>query len=143
MLNEKKYDNLFNEGGEGYNPYRTEREQKENEIKRPRTRDDILRELQSLDCSLARESGTYNPEKIKQLQDELSELEHQQNEKFLLEWTAEVTQARRENWNEMVRSGKFGNGKVDWNILRTQEKNQGWTMEDMKKAVTLNGLEKC
>ena len=105
------HDNLYNDGGEGYNPYRDEIERRELAASaRPRDRSDVLRDMERKDCSSARESGTYDPAEIAALEAELSEFDAAEAAEFDAEWTREVTIERRTAWNEMVKSTAI-NGK--------------------------------
>ena len=75
---EKNHDAVYNEGGEGYNPYRDEREARERKQadSMPKDREsEIVHELSILDCAIARESGTHNMEKIAALRAELAALQ--------------------------------------------------------------------
>jgi len=72
---------------------------------------------------------------------EIQAIQDAQEAKFAAEWTREVTIARRVEWNKMVVSGKFGRGKrVDYAARRATEKAQGWTMDDLVKAIKLHNL---
>lgn len=62
---------------------------------------------------------------------------------FAAEWTREVTAARRAAWNARVRAGEFGapgSGRVNWTAVRAAEAAQGWTMDDLRRAIQLHGL---
>jgi hypothetical protein len=146
----RAYDDGLNEGGEGYNPYRSEIERRENErfaadakvySATPRGRIDALYRRIDLECgSVAREWG--KTEEIDALQ---SSLYAEIDAAFLETWTVDITKTRREAWNTMVRSGKFGrtgSGRIDFTALRSQETLQGWTADELKKAVALHGLQK-
>lgn len=151
---EREYDRIHNEGGEGYNPYRAEREERvakklaalaAQHAQTTQGNIDALYRRIDVECgSVAREWG--NGAAIDALETDLyrqiTELKAQQDAEFLAVWTAEVTQERRAGWNSMVTSGKFGKlgGQMDFLALRNQERAQGWTMDDLKKAIKLNGL---
>lgn len=146
-MNEREYDRINNEGGEGYNPYRAERERREVEeaIGFGKTRAGrkarIYRELEAKDCSIARESGTYNKAEIDDLRAQLRAIEAEEEAEFLAAWTLEITQERRESWNARVKAGAFGtvgSGKVNFAAVAAAEKAQGWTVDDLKKAVALH-----
>jgi hypothetical protein len=140
MREARRYDNLHNEGGDGYNPYRVEmsRRDHEAEANRPRTRDDVVQEILRLDCEIARESGTLNEARIAELRAELKAMDDAADAKMLQAWPLAVTVARRAAWNDMVRSGKFGSGKLDLRAVQRQEQEQGWTMGQLKRAVELH-----
>lgn len=62
---------------------------------------------------------------------------------FLAEWTRESTQERRAAWNSRLQAGEFGrigSGRVNWAALRAAEAAQGWTVEDLKRAIKLHQL---
>lgn len=68
-------------GGEGYNPYSAEldRRQSERMAKSPRTATDVRSDISRIDCSMARESGTYDADKVAALEKELAELSGAKN----------------------------------------------------------------
>jgi len=145
----RKYDQVQNEGAEGYNPYRSEleRRQIEAEAARPKTREDrkaaIYRELDRKDCSIARESGTYNQAAIDALRAEMKAIESEEAAEFAAEWTAEVTTARRQEWNNFVRSLMDNKGQIsgkDQPKVWQRQREQGWNIDDLKKAIKLNNL---
>jgi len=57
---------------------------------------------------------------------------------FAKNWTPEITKTRRTEWNTWIKS--TFSGRIDMSIVSTQEKKQGWTMADLKKAIELNNL---
>lgn len=60
---------------------------------------------------------------------------------FAAEWTPEVTATRRAEWNARVQSGEFGvigSGRTDLRAVAAQEQAQGWTMEQLKRAIALH-----
>jgi hypothetical protein len=59
---------------------------------------------------------------------------------FATTWTLAVTIARRAEWNALVRSGVFGKTKADVRKVTDQERRQGWTIEQLKRAVALHKL---
>lgn len=152
-MNEREYDRIHNEGGEGYNPYRAKREQAEWEENQkaakayaatPQGRIDALRRRIERECgSVAREWG--DSEAIDALERDLlvqiKAIEAEMNAPFLAEWTPEVTQARREEWNGRVWAGEFGKvsgRKFDTRAVAAREKEQGWTLAQLKKAISLH-----
>ena len=62
------------EGGEGYNPYDVVLQDRAmaRAATEPRTADHILRDIERLDCASARETGTYDPARIAELEAELA-----------------------------------------------------------------------
>ena len=138
-MDAKQYDDIVNEGGEGYNPIRAERERKEHEAinSMPRTRDDIMTDIERLDNSIARESGTYDAQRIAALRDELSALDAAEEAAFRAEWTADVTAGRRAEWNEWVKRTSNGTGRIDSPVLMRKQGQQGWTIDQLKRAVAM------
>lgn len=145
----KEFDSVVNEGGEGYNPYRNEIKNRAMEAaaSEPKTRSDrkaeIAHELEIKDCSIARESGTYNQAEIDALETELETIDAEETAEFAAEWTLDVTQTRRADWNAFIRTliGKDGRiASSQAGKMATRERAQGWSMSDLKKAVTLHNL---
>lgn len=145
----KRYDNLHNEGGEGYNPYSAELERRQFEYEKNLGKSPeekklaILKEIEVLDCSIARESGTYDAEKIADLRAQVKDIEAEQDAIFLETWTLEITKARRIEWNDFARGTMGNNRKVNHEIaqaLTEKQREQGWWMDDLRKAVKLHNL---
>ena len=154
-MTEREYDRLHNEGGEGYNPIRAKREAAESEALRqrmlqsmqqtPEGRIAALHRRIELECgSVARGWGDNN--KIDALRADLyaqiAAIRLESDAEFLAIWTPEETTRRRNEWNARVKSGEFTlrNGKVDGGKMYQAINNQGWRLEDLKKAVKLNNL---
>jgi hypothetical protein len=148
-MNEREYDKIHNEGGEGYNPYRARREQEESEAaqehaRQPKTREEQIEALYrriEIECgSVAREWGSEAVGALqKDLYAQINALKAEILADFLTIWTAEVTASRRATWN--ASSSRFvlpGGKKVDMVALRKAEEAQGWKLEDLKKAVALH-----
>jgi hypothetical protein len=151
----KYYDNLHNEGGSGFNPYRSEMDRRDIQAEKEYSRtpegrrEIILRKLGALDSSIARESGTYDENKIKELRMELKEidtkLEAERNSAFLKKWPRDVTIKRREQWNNFVRpfidaDGKLKNKNNNMKIAK-KLRDLGWALADLKRAVKLHQLD--
>jgi hypothetical protein len=153
----RTYDKVNNEGGEGYNPYSQELERREHEelreqakahAKTPQGKIDALYRRIKIECgSVAREWG--NTEEIDALQSslyaEIEKIKAEIDAEFLKIWTLETTKARREEWNNfangtLIPMSKAGKSAEMHRIMRNREKDQGWTLADLKKAVTLHGL---
>ena len=88
------------------------------------------------------DSGRYSDAEIAQAQAEAdalrAEIAETEEQAFRVEWTREVTAERRATWNALVKSGKLTkSGKVWMPALREQEVRQGWTLEQLKRAVAL------
>jgi len=148
----RNHDNIYNEEADGYNPYTVEIEDRARtaEARRPITRserkDHLLKEISSLDCSIARESGTFDADAVAALRTEYKALNQEEKDEFAAEWTREETISRREEWNNRVRSGQFGKcggGKTDFEKVARQEEEQGWTNGELKQAVKLHNLPKA
>lgn len=152
-MKEREYDRMANEGGEGYNPYRAERERKEWEESQKAAKayaattqgqiDALYRRIERECGSVAREWG--NGDAIETLRAELyaqiKVLETRRDDEFLAAggWTAETTTERRATWNARVTKGEFNKGKsVDMGKLRAAEKAQGWTLDQLKKAIEVH-----
>jgi len=135
----REHDGIYNEGGEGYNPYRAEMDRRYRQAARnqPRTRDDVLRDLERVDCSIARESGTWDAEKVAALNAELAQIDAARTAELSIRgWTAEATAARRAEWNTRVEAGQFGTRIIDRAAIEAQEQAQGWTTAELRAAVT-------
>jgi len=76
----KRYDDQFNDGGDGYSPYSNELEDRATAARKaepicPAARQhDILREVERLTCSAAKMSGTYDAAKVAALRTEYDSL---------------------------------------------------------------------
>lgn len=143
MNAEQKYDQVNNEGGEGYNPHRAARLERERlaAIAAPRTRDSILRELERTDCSMARESGTYDAGKVAALRAELAAMDKADDDAFAAVWTLEVTESRRAVWNAEIRAMAASNGgRIDPRALNALIKRVGHDSNALKRAIALHNL---
>lgn len=136
-MNEQEYDRLYNEAGDGYNPIREDRLERERRefAFRPKSiderRHEILRKLSILDSSTARECGSYDQAKVDALRKDLDSLEVE----FWANWTLEITKDRRAEWNGRVRSGEI-NEKNAW----AKQVEQGWNISDLKKSIKHHNL---
>jgi len=61
------------------------------------------------------------------------------NKKFATVWTLEETKERRENWNAYVTSIIVDN-KIEAKKVMKKQKEQGWGLSDLKKAINLHNL---
>lgn len=137
----QEYDNLNNEGGEGYNPYRQQlKDQAIREYNATHVRDeyDVLRDLERYDCSIARECGTYDAEKVSALRAELQAIRDKAEADFREKWTPEYTQKIREEWNASMKACKGDIRQANQKIMEYAKK--GISMNDLKKAIKINNL---
>lgn len=94
------------------------------------------------------EDGMYTDAEIaaqQQVVDSMAgEIKAEADAKFAAEWTLEVTQQRRQEWNALVRSGALSRpGKpnmIDPAKVRNQEQRQGWTVDSAKAAAKLHNI---
>ena len=146
-MTEQQYDNIHNEGySDGYNPIRQARINIEIEIEaaRPKSieeqKEAIRHQISIRDCSIARECGTFDQTKVDQLQAALKNLEDKDNINFLTDWPLEITKQRRIAWNTKVKNEEFGSGRVDLKLVYNAEQVQGWSVDDLRKAVKIHNL---
>lgn len=135
----RNYNNANNEGySDGNNPYRAELQRRaaNKEAAKPETReariDRLIHQLDRMDTTVARESGTYDADKIAALKAEIAALEDDTEKEFIADWTLEATKIRREKWNSDAR--KPGATEIKLTIAH------GFTLGDLKKAVKHYGL---
>ena len=149
----KTYDNIQNEGGEGYNPYWSELERRDMEAAKieaatPKTKKEQISALHDkirIECgSVAREWGTEEvDEKQAIYYAEIKTLEAEIETEFATEWALETTKERRVAWNDFIRSLMDSQGRIP---ITAQSKmyqrkiEQGWGLDDLKKAVALHNL---
>jgi hypothetical protein len=126
------YDNAYNEGGEGYNPYR--HTVPVADAPRARTADDIRRDLDA--CGM----DPRHAADVAALRAELAALVAAEDAEFAAEWTPEVTADRRAGWNARVMAGEFGTRTIDYRAAAAAERAQGWTNADLRRAIALNSL---
>ena len=146
----KVYDNIQNEGSEGFNPYWSELERREIEATQKRAAQpkskkeqiDALYNRIGIECgSIAREWNKKKIDKKKSdLYAEIDRLKKEIKVEFKIEWTEKVTASRREKWNGFVRGIMNSKGQIDGkNQPKVYQKqiDQGWNLEDLKKAITI------
>ena len=144
----RNYDNVVNEGGEGYNPFNDELERRAAEAARkraaaPKTKKEQVEALHNrirIECgSVAREWGNEKIDKKQAgLYAEIKEIEAKIETEFWISWTLEETKIRRESWNGFVKSLMDSNGRIsgqDNLKIYAQTTQQGWELKDLKKAV--------
>ena len=149
-MDERTYDQINNEGGEGYNPYRARRQEDGAKAARAAYRRgeyEILHDLEICDCSIARESGTYDAERVAALRAELVDFLARRDADFLAIWPLELTRSRRAAWNARVRSGEFGapgkkysgaTARANYARVEAACREQGWRVSDLRRAVELH-----
>ena len=154
-MNEREYDRIQNEGGEGYSPIRAKREAQDRLDRvaaacehslTPQGRIDALHRRISRECGSVARDCSPDPSAIDALASSLyaaiSAIESEINAAFLAIWTPDETSRRRDEWNARVKAGEFNlhSGKVDARKAYQAMQIQGWTINDLKKAVKLNNL---
>ena len=146
----QSYDNLHNEGGDGFNPYWEEIERRNLEAARvraalPKSKNeqiDAFHERIRKECgSVARDCGIAGiDEKQSRFYAEIDHLKKEIEEEFKAEWTEVVTAARREEWNDFIRSIMNVKGQIDGQNqpkIYQRQIDQGWKTDDLKKAVAI------
>jgi len=146
----KNYDNIQNEGGEGYNPYTSEIERREYETaaSKPMTKQDKIDALQSTirkECgSVAREWGNNSEIDAKQtaIYKEINSLKAEIAVDFATTWPIELTKTRRIEWNSFIKN-TIGIGTVgpdESRAIYKKQGDQGWMLHDLKKAIKIHSL---
>jgi len=149
----RKYDRTQNEGGEGYNPYWAEMERREmaeaqKRAAEPKTKkqqiEEFHRKIEKECGSIARE---WNEEEVDRKKaayyDEIKKLIKEIDDEFAAEWTLEETQTRRGGWNGFIRTLINSKGQIDGKDqpkIYARAKEQGWGLDELKKAVKLHNL---
>jgi len=140
----REYDEINNDGGEGYNPYTEKLEMLENEVDvKPETtkgKIDKLYKRIEVECgSIVREWDSENVDKLQaDLYKEIEELEAQKDMEFKAIWTAEITKSRRAEYNNFIISNNLQKQTPE-NLRKIYEYTQtlSWVVNDLKKAVKL------
>jgi len=139
----RDYDAAQNEGGDGYNPYQAEADRREEQITdaQPRTIESLEREIELLRGTAHANWGQLSEAtaaKIAALEQQLAPLvaaeeaeKAREEEAHWAEWTAEETSRRRGAFNARVAAGEFSSKLA----LLTAERDQGWTLKDLKRAI--------
>lgn len=126
-MDERAYDRIYNEGGEGYNPYRHTAEP---ETEYPRTEGDVIREINA--------TGTdEHPDMVarrEELRVELAEIRAAKEAEFEAEWDRETTIARRAEWNAFAATMPT--------VIEADRKQRelGWTMGALRRATQMHNL---
>lgn len=141
----REYDRGMNEGGEGYNPYRSEIERRAQvaEDTRPKSRGEriagLMHQLEIKDSPVAHEWGPLSPEQVAEIagiRAEIARLQKEEQDEFATAWPRELTIARREEWNNRVKAGEI----TMVTEMRRQEERQGWSLADLRQAVKIHNL---
>ncbi len=141
-MTERQYDDVYNEGGDGYNPVRAAREDHEAEESAAYARTPVAR-LQALERKargMYANKIIYTDAEINAVEADASALRKEiaRIARAQIEqngWTREATIARRAEWNARARAGLI----VPAQIASIQTA-QGWYIADLKRAVALHNL---
>lgn len=150
----RTYNNVHNEGGEGYNPYKDEMERRASNSAAKAAAEHAATpqgKIDALYCRIERECGSVarewgNTAEIDALQSslyaEINKIKAELDAEFLQTWTLEITRARRIEWNNFANTElkALGSGPAMMRRYAEKQKSQGWTMEDLKKAVKAHNL---
>ena len=137
MMTERQYDEINNEGADGYNPIRQARLAQEALDDRANVTDGDRR-YRLLTIMAA--TSTKDPMYV-ELNDQLAVIEARittdHNTKMQAEWTIELTKSHRETWNTWARGLK---GTVSGKAIAEKEKDLGFFLADLKEAVKMHNL---
>jgi len=130
---EKAYDRINNEGGEGYNPIRTARQDAEAAEAANEQRDPVRQaEHEMLVAKGAYGHGSEEHEAASARYYALgSEREERRAGAFAAEWTRETTVARRTAWNAAAANAKTATEVVEC---------VGFGPDDLRRAIALHNL---
>ena len=142
----ERFDKVYNEGGDGYNPYRAKLADLENNEKITFSGEAAI--IDRIDA-LTRKANTaaklYDTEEEKRCRAEIEKLQKELDDMFAAEWTEEVTKARRQEWNNFVKTQLTGpNGKlIDkyWEKINEWRDTHGWDNKDLKRALELHNIK--
>lgn len=141
MTKEREFDVTYNEGGEGYNPYRAAREAAETKLDAasPVTCDDLYRQLERFDNSSARESSTYDAARCDAIRAQITAIKAVEADAFAAIWTLETTKARRIEWNDFARANSTAKG-MHFAVAADKMRQLGWDTTALKAAIKLHNL---
>lgn len=134
QLREAHYDAVFNEGGEGFNPYRDSLEAITPPVQAP---PDLAEQEYQIDRALERLGMDEHPDSVakrRALRAELAEVKARRKALFLADWPLEITEERHEQWNRWWDQG--GTAKE----IAAFEAAAGWELRHLAKATKLHGL---
>lgn len=130
---ETAFDRTFNEGGEGYNPYRDGNAYpSDRTIRSGVKRDSINRQLNAIDYN-----DPSNQPRIEKLRQEYKQTYEADG------WTAGVSAERRQQWNTAIKSGKYTgrDGTINSDSLAKLEKDIGFSRGVLSDALRVHGLK--
>jgi len=133
----RDYDQTQNEGHEGYNPYRDELA-KRAAAHAAATPETLEEQRDRLDDRKYRiERGAFagrldaaEQAEIAEIEAQISELDAKIQAEFEAAWPRDLTAARLAEWNRDAQAGKITHANK-----AERERQQGWTMDDLKKAI--------
>jgi len=140
---EARYNRTVNEGGEGYNPYTAELQDRaaKAHAAAPMTRDDLVRLLDRLDCTIARESGTYDAARCDAIKAQIKAMDDAADAEFAAEWTLETTRTRRAEWNATIKALSETHKGLRFAVaVSAHAKAVGYGTDDLRRAVKMHGL---
>jgi len=141
-MNARQYNDMYNEGGEGYNPCQREARQVESSATKQDQISEIYRKIARECGSVASECKNTDKKKAAYYE-QIKQIEAEIEKGFIEEWTLSVTQKRRQEWKAFVMSVVNKDGMVDKNgmdKIHSHTREQGWGLEEVKKAVQMHGM---
>ena len=136
----QQYDDIHNEGGEGYNPYR---DTHTGPVDGPKTRADTADVLRHrLDISY-RSDGRYSDELAgdrADWQSRLDAIDAAVQTDIDAEWTRGVTLERRADWNRRAPVEATTDGKIDMQKYNAMATRLGYGHAALKTAIARHGL---
>ncbi len=144
-MNEKLYDAVNHEGGEGYNPIREAREQREMAARaaQPKELDDFAHDLDKAERLAAfyrREGGDVTKAELAVTAAKAAWIDAKaaDDAEFVASgWSRDVTVERRARWNASMKSWV---GSMFAEDIINHERKIGFTMNDLKRAIKLYNI---
>ena len=153
---EREFDRVNNEGGEGYNPYRAAREEREHQEAAEEhrryaatpegQRDAIHRELSHLDWAAGEHGLTHEDEERRTtLRTQLRDMDTQIETRKIADleskgWSKEQTITKRNAWNTNIRRLQSEGVKIDSALQRKLEEEAGFSVVELRRAVETHKL---
>jgi len=107
----------------------------------PMTRDDLVRLLDRLDCTIARESGTYDAARCDAIKAQIKAMDDAADAEFAAEWTLETTRTRRAEWNATIKALSETHKGLRFAVaVSAHAKAVGYGTDDLRRAVKMHGL---